>query len=279
MSAGNAIYGKKVFFLYPSHTFQTAILDRLRTMEYEVYMINDYKDAKNILIKNRDSIFFLNPDGVFSPETWANYLKTISDDSRFESIALGVITEKLDEDHKKILKASIEFKAGFITLEDTEQGLRDIVKALDANEAKGMRQYVRANCLADKTAEIFWLTENNLMYKLKLIDISSVGLAIKLSPKQTNILQINQILPTARLMLKGKEHKVDVIVTAIKSDGTNSVAVLMFRPGNSEGVLNTIRNYVASTLLDNIIAGIEGLPRDNTDYVVRNKPSKAAKQN
>jgi hypothetical protein len=37
------IFGKKVFFLYPSFTFKSEVIDRLRTLEYEVYILNDYK--------------------------------------------------------------------------------------------------------------------------------------------------------------------------------------------------------------------------------------------
>ncbi len=269
MSNENAIYGKKVFFLYPNYTLQTAIMEQLRTLEYEVYIINDYKDAKNILIKNHDSIFYLNPDGVFSPETWANYLKTIAEDSRFASISLGIITEKLDDNYKNILKSSVDLKAGLITQEDPDTTLHAIIKQLDANGAKGMRQYVRANCLSDKTAEIFWLTDSNIMHKMKIIDISSVGLAISLTQKQTTMVQVNQIIPNACLMLKAKEYRVDVKVTAIKSDGKNSIAVLMLRMDNSPQILTAIRAYVANTLFNNIMDSIMGLPRDNTDYVVR----------
>ena len=53
-----SIYGRKVFFVNPSTSFEASVIGRLRLMEYEVYAIEDYRKVKPLLRKNADSICF-----------------------------------------------------------------------------------------------------------------------------------------------------------------------------------------------------------------------------
>lgn len=277
MSGENkAIYGKKIFFLYPSRTVQNHIIPALRTKEYEVYTINDYKNARNILMKNPDSIIFINPDSIFNGASWANFIGRIEEDTRIENAVCGLIYEKLTDDQAKQIQLRIKLTAGMVNLKDPDHALSQIVQILDNNQAKGMRQYVRANCMSDSACEIFWMTKASMMYKLKVIDISSVGLAVKVPVKQLTSITLNSIMPNVNLMLKGQKINVTVKVVAVKAEGDHFVAVLMFHSINEKNGTTAIRNYVSDMLYKKIEEGIAGLSPDSNDYNV--KETKVKKQ-
>jgi len=271
-----AIYGKKTFFLYPSRIMQNHIIPELRAKEYEVYTINDFKNARNILMKNPDSIFFINPDSIFNGASWANFIGRIEEDTRIKDATCGLIYEKITDEAAKQIQLRVKLTAGMVNVKDPDQALSQIIQILDNNQAKGMRQYVRANCLSDASAEIFWMTKASMMYKLKVIDISSVGLAVKVPVKQLTSITLNSIMPNVNLMLKGQKINITVKVVAVKAEGDHFVAVLMFHSINEKNGTTSIRNYVSDMLYKKIEEAIAGLSPDSNDYNI--KETKAKKQ-
>lgn len=270
------LFGHKVFFLYPSYSFQTDILQRLRTMEYEVYTIQDYRLVRNILFKNRNSILYVNIDLIFNTATWVNFLYMLQEQDSLASNKFGIITEKADTNTIKNIELQVKHEAGIIRLEnDTEENVRSIVKQLDSMDAKGRRQYVRANCLDDKIAEVFWLT-NNTMFKLKIIDISAAGLAVIIPEKQKNSFKPGQLLQNINLMIKGKPMPIDAKIYAIKPGQNYLIGILMIEYTTDKNAMNLIRDYVAETLDKKIQASIYGMDLDRNVYTVSEKKYKAS---
>jgi hypothetical protein len=270
------LFGHKVFFLYPSYSFQTDILQRLRTMEYEVYTIQDYRLVRNILFKNRNSILYVNMDLIFNTATWVNFLYMLQEQDSLASNKFGIITEKADTNTIKNIELQVKHEAGIIRLEnDTEENVRNIVKQLDSMDAKGRRQYVRANCLDDKIAEVFWLT-NNTMFKLKIIDISAAGLAVIIPEKQKNSFKPGQLLQNINLMIKGKPMPIDAKIYAIKPGQNYLIGILMIEYTTDKNAMNLIREYVAETLDKKIQASIYGMDLDRNVYTVSEKKFKAS---
>lgn len=262
-----AIYGKKVFFLNPSYTLEQYIIERLRTMEYEVYVLTDYKISKNIFLKNPDSICFINPDAQLSYTGWANFVKSFGRNPGLAAVKFGAISEKMKANMIDSFKASMPLEAGFNMHEDggDEDTFRFIVKSMDQLKVKGLRQYLRASCKDDKSAEFFW-TENTIMHKLKLIDISAVGVAALLPGKNYNILAGKNEILNAVLVIAGKQYSVDVDVKMLKPEGVNFTAVFMFKMNIDKKVLAHIRNYISTALNKKLFASIDGLPVDRHDY-------------
>jgi hypothetical protein len=270
------LFGHKVFFLYPSYSFQTDILQRLRTMEYEVYTIQDYRLVRNILFKNRNSILYVNMDLIFNTATWVNFLYMLQEQDSLASNKFGIITEKADTNTIKNIELQVKHEAGIIRLEnDTEENVRNIVKQLDSMDAKGRRQYVRANCLDDKIAEVFWLT-NNTMFKRKIIDISAAGLAVIIPEKQKNSFKPGQLLQNINLMIKGKPMPIDAKIYAIKPGQNYLIGILMIEYTTDKNAMNLIREYVAETLDKKIQASIYGMDLDRNVYTVSEKKFKAS---
>lgn len=260
------IFGRKVFFLYPTYSFQSDIMERLRTMEYEVYVINDYKNAKNTLKKNQGSILFINVDNFFSAVAWINFINSFAENEDLKDCSIGIITDKADRETIRLYEGCSGISSGIFRLSaNSDENLQLIVKQLDKDNAKGRRQYVRANCLDDPSAEVFWIT-NNIMYKLKIIDISAVGIAVKIPLRQAGALKPGQLLKNISLMLKAKPMPINATVYAIKHGEEFNTGVFLIEKDTGKTALSTIRSYVAEKLQKRVEDQIFGMNPDREDY-------------
>lgn len=266
--AESDIFGKKVFFLYPSHTFQSDVLERLRTLEYESYIINDYKNVKNILRKHPKSILFINPDNYYTPGSWIKFINTIEQESEFSDCEVGVITERHETETVRRFMRETKHTAGVFKMnENPDITLREIVKSLDSFNAKGRRQYVRASCIEDPSSEIFWI-KNNIMFKFKIIDISAAGIAVQIPVRQIRTIRENQIITNISLMLNAKQMLINVKVFALKPGTEFYTGILMIQVDTNKKSLESIRSYVSETLHRKIEDSIFGMPPDKEDYTV-----------
>ncbi|MCR4823469.1 MAG: hypothetical protein K5873_11435 [Treponema sp.] len=261
-----SIYGRKVFFIGANVSFETLFIERLRLMEYEVYIIDDYRKAKAILRKNPDAIAFCLIENQLNYKGWHNFIKSFTEENVFAPLDIGVIANEMPDEKLKNFTAGIELTAGIVKIQrDTEAMLHEIVKAMDANNAKGMRKYVRASCVNESQADLLWL-KNNRMFKLKIIDISAVGLAAKLSAGQANSIGINQILTNVSVNLKSETIPVDIKVTAMKAAGDFLLVVIMFETSTLPDSINRIRAYIADNLQNSLRASFRSYELDRTDY-------------
>ena len=72
----NPIFGRKVFFLNPTLSIQNVFVRKLQDLEYEVYTIEHYYDAKPVLSEYEDSICFINIDDRLTYKQWLNFIKS-----------------------------------------------------------------------------------------------------------------------------------------------------------------------------------------------------------
>ncbi len=264
--ADKSIYGRKVFFLTPTTSFESLYLERLRNMEYEVYVINDYRKAKPLLRKNPDSICFCVVGSQLTLKGWHNFIKSFADESVFRPLDLGIILPVLAEDKLSNFCAGLQYDAGLFTLDGkAEELFRAIVKSLDSLGAKGLRKYVRANCLNENQADLIFMKDNR-MFKLKIIDISSVGMAAKLSVKQANIISVNQIINKVTLNLRNINIVVDIQVTTIKAAGDFLLVIIMFADTVQPDAINKIRTYISDNLKETLRSSIKTSDLDMLDY-------------
>lgn len=261
-----SIYGRKVFFIGANATFEAQVVDRLRLMEYEVYAVNDYRKAKPFLRKNADSICFCIAESQLTLKGWHNFIKSFEEENVFQPLDMGVILQPLPEEKLANFTAGLQLDVGVLQhTADTETLFHEIVKAMDAKNAKGMRKYIRANCLAEPQADLLWLKDNR-MFKLKIIDISSVGIAAKLSTGQANAVFINQVLEGVTLNLKSFQIGVDIKISAIKDAGDFLLVVIMFTPTTLPESINKIRTYIGENLNETLRSSIRNSDLDRIDY-------------
>lgn len=264
----NPIYGRKVFFLNPPYSIKKVVLGRLQEMEYEVYSIDDYRDAKNILRHYNDSICFINIDDQLTPDEWLNFISSCSTDDSLKSIFFGVMSEHPRKSDKDMFMLKAAIPAGFISVSGKLDDITDTLKGiLEINGAKGRRQYVRAQCVKDNSAMMYY-TVDNKMYQLKLIDISSVGVAALLPPQFNNLVQPNSVLRNVTFSFSTKQIQLDAAVFAIKESDKFSTLVILFMKGTSGANRKTVRDYVFSMLEKKVLESIIGEEKDSTNYSV-----------
>lgn len=268
MAEDKSVFGRKVFFIAPGIVFEQQVIERLRLMEYEVYAIEDYRKAKPLLRKNADSICFCIIESQLTLKGWHSFIKSFEDEGVFAPLDVGVIIHTLTDEKHASFVSGLQLDAGIIRMDQNQELMfREIVKALDAKQAKGLRKYVRVNCLNESQADLLWLNGNR-MCKLKIIDISSVGLAAKLSAGQANTVYINQIIDGATINLKTIQVSVDIKITAIKAAGDFLLVVIMFNASTTPAAITKIRSYIAENLQEALNSQIRNSDLDRTDYEI-----------
>lgn len=274
-----ALIGRKVFFLNPSYSLSTLIAT-LREQEYEVYALDNYRDAKNILSRNPESICIITIDSQMTPACWGSFASTFSSNKMLENTIVGVFSERYRKDMILPFFDQIELKGGIMVYDD-ENSMEDIFKAtvqmLERYGAKGRRQYVRASCTADRTAMLYWTESNNCMHQMKLLDISAAAVAVRLPATMAGKVQARQVLHMITLVLGLRQYTTDVSILAIKQLPSSTVAIMTFNGPQSPKMAKGIQEYIFSSLQKLLLASINGMHPDQEDYRVMAEQQKLAK--
>jgi PilZ domain. len=265
-SRENPTFGRKVFFLNPVFSTRNVIINKLIEDEFEVYTIDDYRDAKNVLRAYPDSICFINIDDQLSHEQWLNFILSCETDQSLKSVLLGILSSRInraDHDHF-MLKAAIP--AGFIMMNERLEDITETIEGiLNINGAKGRRQYVRANCSSDPDA-ILLVHIGTKVYKMHLLDISVVGAACILAPQYKDMFQTNSVIRDVFVTLANKNFTCSVAVYAIVVNPKYCKLVLLFMQGLPFAAKKLIRSYVTAKLQLGVNEIIKENVRDTEDY-------------
>ena len=120
--------------------------------------------------------------------------------------------------------------------------------ALEANEARGRRRYVRART-ADDARTTFNLELLGNRYEGTILDVSSVGMAVRFARPVD--LQPKSLLPGIQLRLRATLVRVDGVLLDRRKDD-KSVYVVLFRHGADSKARSQIRDYVHRSLQEDI---------------------------
>ena len=107
-------FGRKIYFIHPSFLVRRNLIPQLCNMEYEIYIIPDYKKAKDILRKNPDSICYINMDVDLRPEGWINFVQSFEKDDVLSTIYIGVTSERTSKTTREDFVTQCTLPAGFI---------------------------------------------------------------------------------------------------------------------------------------------------------------------
>lgn len=272
------ILGRKVFFVNPAYSIKKDIIPVLQKQEFEVYTIDSYRDVKNLMKINQGSVLFLNVDTQLSVGSWFNYIRTFEREEYLTTISLAVITERMKQQDIDVYTKNAHLKGGIIDFsEGIDEVLKRILGILESVDAKGRRQYVRANVGGDKEASLFW-NYNGKMHHLKLLDISSVGMAVSVpAALAEQIVAKNFLLQDVTMRLGVKQIPIDAVIYAIKKTESGYIWVLLLLPNASTQSRNEIRSYVAETNQTELMLSINNLRQDDTDYNLLNYYNLATK--
>ncbi len=263
----NPEFGRKIFFLNPSYTMKMTIIDNLRSMEYEIYSIENYRNAKNILRHNKDAILFLNTDTMFPIPIWIAFLQSFTLDSVLRTILVGILSERIREADAKLMFDKLEVRAGITAIGGDLSKVTEVIKGvLDFNGAKGRRQYVRASCFNDPSAVAYW-NYNGKVHRLKILDISSVTVAVKIPPTLRGVLKQGMKLPNTTLILGKKYLVMELNAYIIKENPDGEVAIFLYDSEIAPAVKKEIQIYIFDVLQQQMILSINNEPEDREDYI------------
>lgn len=272
------IFGRKIFFLNPAYPVKKEIMSRLQAQEYEVYTIESYREAKPLLRKNPNSLLFVNIDAQLTHAAWFNYIRTYDRDDILATIKICVISERIKASDVAIFNKFVNMVSDVIEFTEGIEGVaKQIQKILDETNAKGKRQYVRANLTHDKDASLFW-NHGSKMHQLKLLDLSSVGMAVKCpSVLENQIIAKNFLLQDVTMRLGPKQMVVEAVIYGIKSTPEGTLWILLLLPSTPPSIKEEIRTYVSKTIEEKMITSINGERKDDEDYALLNYYNLATK--
>ncbi len=264
----NNIFGRKVFFLCPTFDFQKIIIERLFNLEYEVYVIHNVADAKNILIHYPDSICFINIDSSLDSPQWFNFVHSFEQDPVLSTIFLGIISHQNKIRDKELFLLNAEIPAGFIsTAANYDELTKTFVNILELNGAMGRRKYIRTDCSRDRFV-FARLTVSTETYDLKIKDISSIGFSVDIPIIYENQIKLNLVVRNCTIKIHDKSIIEPCTMIIANPQGENIHVVMVFLKGMSFASKAVIRSYIHSNLQKNLAEILRGCIPDTTDYSV-----------
>lgn len=259
------LVGRKIFFLNPWIELEK-VLTSLRSREYEVYPIAELRQAKNILRANPNSILYINVSTYLNMDEWYNFIKSFKEDKILKTISLGLISKRLRNENLERFTNQLQFDAGLFEITySNEELIKSIVAASDKIGAKGVRKYVRANCLNDDACKIHFF-KNGAEFEFKVVDISSACQAVIVPPMYAQIFSVGEVIQDAELKLNQETCKVNLCISALKQQNNLIVAIQMFTPETPAESLDAVRKYVSDRLYTNLMEKVKGMPADDGIY-------------
>ena len=238
--------GKKVFLLRPHSVIHEEMLDTLIMEGYETYTILDSERARKILAKFPNSIMFINIDEGRSEAEWEAYIKKIQEDPATKNARLGILSYNQDKELMRKYLMEIMVPCGYVQL---KLGLREstniILNALEANEARGRRQFIRAECGDDINATLNYQGDHG-MYHGKILNISYVGIAATM--KKFDFLPPYSVIPDVQIKVRGGLILTDMIHRMIRQNNLDTQQVLFFDPKMPEENKIVIYRYIKMRL-------------------------------
>jgi hypothetical protein len=233
--------GKKIFLLYPHSVIHEEMLDILIMAGYETYTIKDEKRARKLLEKFPGSIMFINIDEGLKEQEWEAYIREVMGNPKTSDSRLGIMSYNQDRNLMQKYLMDLTVPCGYIQLKlGLQESTRIILNALEANEARGRRKYIRADCHEDINAAMNYQGANGT-YHGKILDISSSGIAAKLEKFED--LPVNSLLRNIQLRLRGGIVMTDMILIGKRQDNP-LVYILLFDPKMSKDNKVVIHRYI-----------------------------------
>jgi hypothetical protein len=217
------------------------MLDILIMAGYETYTLLDEKKARKLLEKFPGSIMFINIDeGLKEPE-WEAYIRGIMEDPKTKDSRLGIMSYNQDKDLMQKYLMDLAIPCGYIQLKlGLQESTKIILAALEANEARGRRKYIRAECEDDINATMNFKNDTGIAHG-KILDISSAGIAARV--ENSPALTPNSVLHEVQCKLRGGLFMTDMIFMGTRRDDKSNF-IFLFDPKISQENKLTVHRYI-----------------------------------
>jgi hypothetical protein len=226
VSENESIAGKKVFLLNPPSVVQNELIQIILASEYEVYLLYDAERARKAFAKYPDSIVFVNIDSGNKNTDWEPYVRDLVKGDANPQLKVGVLSYNTDRALVEKYLKEIGVQCGFVALKlGVKESAKIILQALEANEARGRRKYVRVKTGEDPRVA-FNVDLPTGQISGRILDISSVGMAIQFSKPVK--LPTKSVLQGIQLKLRAALVRTDGVVLGAREDDP-SVYVILFK--------------------------------------------------
>ncbi len=271
MESGALDLGRKIFFLNAPTKFQDTIIPMLATSGYELYVLSSYKYAKSILREYPSAVFFICIDSELLIDEWYNFVSSISNDKNFQNVILGIMSTYAGQKEKDHFLLNASIPGGFVSLSQSDEIIHDYIHSiLNINEAKGRRNFVRANCEEEKDLAGEYEVKG-FHHSLKISNISSAGILCETFPVAQALFTNKKLLNNFIINIKGQKTKANVTIYRTYIENEKLFLVLLFTEDLSFSAKSAIDIYVRNLLQSRIDARIKNMPLDSENYSKRQK--------
>jgi hypothetical protein len=237
-------YGRKVFFLYPPSVVKDEMVDDLVRNEYEVYLLQDHRTAVKLFREYQNAVVFINIDySLKDDESWEDYISALMNDERTSDVKIGIVSYESDKSVVEKFLMELMVPCGFVKLSlGLKESKRIIMKALDANEAKRRRKYVRVKCREPIKAN-FNLKKEGREHTGRILDISSYGMSIELDHNADGVLANKEYVRDIQLRLGGVICRASGFVVG-RVEGAKVVHLIIFSKETAPNDVEKIHSFV-----------------------------------
>src|SRR6185369_13436461 len=142
-----SLKGRQVVFVRPHSVVQNELLAELIRNEYAVAVLSDHTQVRHLFQLYPDCIAFLNIDEGYQESEWAGLVREVEDDPKTATVRIGILTYNTDPELSQKYLLELMVSCGYVKLSlELAESKKTILKVLEANEAKGRRQYIRVLC-------------------------------------------------------------------------------------------------------------------------------------
>jgi hypothetical protein len=237
------ITGKKIFLLYPHSVIQDEMLDILIMAGFEAYVLHDHKRALSLLRRFPGSIMFINIDQGLEEDEWEEYIRGIQKDGAIKDCRLGILSYNTNQELMQKYLMDIAVPCGYVQLKlGVKESTAIMLAALEANEARGRRKFIRADCSGDSSALIN-IKGLKGMYYGRILDISAVGIAVRFDAIE--YYPANELIKGVQLKLRAGIIHTDMTFMGKRAD---EVCVLIFDPKMSQDHRLIVHRFIKQVL-------------------------------
>ncbi|MBN2546402.1 MAG: PilZ domain-containing protein [Spirochaetes bacterium] len=252
MSEQNNNLGKKIIFLYPHSVIQKDLIKEIIKYEYEVYVFNDHEKVLKILDKYTDSILFINIDSNLKESEWEIYIRHIMQNPKTADVKTGILSYNENQALIEKYVMGMSVACGYIVLKiGLNESLKIILKVLEASEAKGRRQFVRAKC-TNKTNITFNVKVSDKVLTGNIYDISSIGMACTFNESYLKEIPVNSYFQDIQLRLKGTLIMLSGKVVGVRKQEEDYYIIMFDNIFKDEMKRNKIQTFIHNYLQEEL---------------------------
>ncbi len=222
--AGTRRPARRVIFVHPHSVIEEDMVQLLVTAGFEVATLNRADRILPVVRAFSSCILFINIEAELPEPEWDARIRRMVASNEGREAGVGIVVYNPADDLAEKYLMDIGVTCGFVTLKlGFQQSARIILKTLEANEARGDRQYVRVAAAPDK-ASMTVRTPSGLISG-EIIDISSAGMACHLNADMSPDTQIDDI----QLRLWGSVTMAKGRLAGVRGgEGSRHVSVIIF---------------------------------------------------